>query len=280
MAARAIWKGAIELDGLQVPVKLYSAVQDRRVHFRLLHDRDLAPVKQVMVDAETEKPVESDDIKKGAAAEAGRFVIVTREDLKAVEPPPSRAIAVERCIARQALDYGFYDRPYWLGPDGQAADYQALVAALDEGQEAICSWVMRNRSYVGALMRRGENLMLITLRQAAEVIAPAEIDVPQGRAADSKELAMARQLVEMLQGGFAPQEYRDEHRVRLHELVERKAKGEKIGLVRPSNKRAPSSLSGALQRSIAALGQRKPSVSRVEPSGRAHERKVHRHGRA
>lgn len=254
MAARAMWKGVIGFAGMQVPVKLYSGIEESGVHFRLLHDRDHAPVVQKMVDPETGREVRRDAVRKGIPVGRGRYVILTADELTSVEPAARRTIAIDRFVPASALDHAFYDRPYWLGPDGAAGRYAALVAALQRAQrEGIARWVMRQRAYIGALRVHERHLMLITLRHAAEVVQADEIVTPpDGRAADPKELAMARELVGMLEGPFEPDQYRDEYRDRVLELVRRKARGEKIPALRSHRPRAVSDLTDALRKSLAA----------------------------
>lgn len=270
MAARAIWKGTINFGDIDIPVKLYAAVQDAGVHFRLLHDRDRAPVVRKMLNARTGKEVGHESTRMAAPVARGRFVVLSAEELASVEPEPSRVIEIVRFVPTAALDHAFYDRPYWLAPDGpHDARYWALVDALsDDGREGIARWVMRKRAYTGALRVHEDRLVLITTRHAGEVVEPGEVAAPAGRAPDAKELDMARQLVEMLEGPFEPDEYRDEYRQRVLELVQRKARGEKIPAVRPLRKRAASNLIEALQKSIAA----------ATPAAKARDRSKRVHG--
>ena len=98
MATRAIWRAAIAFGDVEIPVKLYAGVQDTTVHFRLLHDKDLAPVKQMMVEPDSGKPVASDEIQRGALVKRGRFVVLTPEEIASIEPEESRQITVERFV--------------------------------------------------------------------------------------------------------------------------------------------------------------------------------------
>jgi DNA end-binding protein Ku len=257
MAGRAIWRAHLQLGKTAIPVKLYSAIEDRGIHFRLLHARDHAPVVQRMVDPTTGAEVARERMQKGAAVGGGRFVILHPDELARVEPEDSRAIVVERTVPAGALDHAFYDRPYWVGPDGQDARYWALAAALrDEKVEGIARWVMRKRTYAGALRARDGRLVLVTLRHAGEVVEPGEVQAPRGRPPDPKELQMARQLVGMLEGPFEPEAYRDEYRDRVLDLVRRKQRGQKIPRPRRAPKRAVPTLAQALQRSIGAARSR------------------------
>lgn len=251
MAAPAIWKGTLRFGSVEVPVKLYSAVEDRKVHFRLLDAKAKKPVEQRMVHPASGEPVPAKEVGKGWEAEPGVFVALDDEDLEEAQPEPSRDVEITRFVPAEAIEPPWYERPYWLGPDGKDArePYFALAAALArEGREGVARWTMRKKRYVGALHARDGRLMLVTLRNAGEVISAADLPAPRGRAPSERELAMARQLVEALEDDFRPEDYRDEYRERVAELVETKAKGKtpKVRKIRPKKP------SGDLDRALAA----------------------------
>ena len=131
MAGRAMWKGVVKAGTQSVPVKLYSAVQERTVHFRLLHKTDHAPVKQQLVSAETDEVIEYAEVRKGFPLSRGRMVLFEKEELETLEPEDSRDIEITRFINPSDLDSRFYERPYYLGPDGNTKAYFAAVAALE-----------------------------------------------------------------------------------------------------------------------------------------------------
>jgi len=258
MAARAIWKGQLKLGGTKVPVKLYSAVQDRTVRFHVLDDRQKKRVKQHMVDPDSGEEVPNEEIQKGYEIEPGRYVILTAEDLEKLEPPASRDIEIVEFVPQTKISQQWYERPYYLGPDGDEKDYFALVEALQKKEaEGIANWVMRKKYYAGALRAVDDYLYLFTLRDANEVILADELTKPSGAAPTQKELAMARQLVEMLQGEFDPSEYKDEYRERVMEFIEKKAKGHAPRLKAVKAKRATTGLDNVLAKSIESLRKEK-----------------------
>ncbi|MFP4517050.1 MAG: Ku protein [Desulfovibrionales bacterium] len=252
MAARAIWKGVIRFEEVEVPVKLYSAVQDRKVHFRLLHEKDLTPVKQKMVHPQTGEPVPFEEIVRGVEVEGGVIVLLEDEELEAVQPQPSRNIAVTRFVEPSLLNHQWYDRPYFLSPDGNEQAYFALARALGEGRkEGIARWTMRGKEYIGAMQSDGRVITLVTLFHAEEVIDAAALPRPQGRELMDQELAMAEQLVRALEGDFDPSTYRDEYRDRVQDLVETKARGGIVEFKRVEEKKPEGvSLTNMLQQSI------------------------------
>ncbi len=256
MAARAIWKASIELGRSEVPVKLYSAVEDRTVHFHLLEKRTHSRVKQHMVNRDSGKEVRSDEIRKGYEIEPDTFVVVEDEDLAKIEPEASSTIEVQHFLPEGKIPHQYYDRPYYLGPDGDSKTYFALAEALARKErEGLAHWVMRKKHYVGALRSRDGYLLLITLRHAEEVLSARELDPPPGKAPDPREIKMAEQLVSALQDDFRAEDYSDEYRERVMSYIEAKAKGRKPKLQSMSAPKATRSLEHALAASLKAASK-------------------------
>ena len=211
MAARAIWKANLKLGSTTVPVDLYSAVVDKTVHFHILEERTKSRIRQHMVNPETNEEVPNDEIKRAYQVDPGIFVVLTDEELEKLEPKPSRDIKIDRFVPSRNISSQWYERPYYLGPNGNEEAYFALVDALaNKEREGIAHWVMRGKEYVGALRSQDDYLMLVTLRHADEVVSAQDLAAPAGRALDKKEIDMARQLVELLEGEFDPAAFKDE----------------------------------------------------------------------
>jgi DNA end-binding protein Ku len=262
MAARAIWKGRIRFDSVDVPVKLYSAVQDRAVHFRLLDARRKEPVKQEMVDPDSGKVVAAGDVRRALPTDDGDLVILTEEELAEAEPEPSRDIEITRFLPPEEINHQWYDRPYFLGPDEDDQGYFALRQALaSRGREGVARWVMRKKAYVGALRAEGDYLMLITLRYAGEVVPASALRPPGGRDLDQKELRMAKQLVSaMEEESFDIAAFRDEYRERVMELVEAKAAGKVVKFPAAPERKPEKSLAEVLEKSLKAAGKGRKSA--------------------
>jgi DNA end-binding protein Ku len=254
MAARAIWKGELKLGTTKVPVKLYSAVEDRTVRFHILDDRAKKRVKQHMIHPDSGEEVPTEEIQKGYEIEPGKYVILTEEDLEKLEPPPSRDIDIVEFLPENTISQQWYERPYYVGPDGDEKEYFALVEALkNKEKEAIAQWVMRAKYYAGVLRAVDDYLFIFTLRDAKEVILADDLAKPAGAAPTQKELAMATQLVKMLQGEFDAGEYKDEYRERVMEFIEKKAKGRAPRLKPVKAKRQTAALDSVLAKSIESL---------------------------
>jgi DNA end-binding protein Ku len=258
MAARAIWKASIRFGAADVPVKLYSAVQDRAVHFRLLDAKALEPVQQQMVDPETDAVVEPGEVRRAVELGEGRLVVLAEEDLAELEPEASREIEVVRFVPSGEITHAWYDRPYFLGPDGDDEGYFALAEALErEGREGVARWTMRKKEYVGALRGDGGYLVLITLRHAGEVVPASALPAPAGRELDAREVAMAKQLVAAMEDELDFTAFRDEYRERVLSLVEAKASGQVMKFPKAPKRRKEADLAGVLEASLAARKERK-----------------------
>lgn len=254
MAARAIWKGRLNVGSASIPVKLYSAVEDRTVRFHVLDDRHRMRIKQHMVDPDNGEEVSPDEIQKGYEVEPGRFVVLTETELEALKPEASREIEVEEFVSPDQISQQWYERPYYLAPDGDQKNYFALAEALAKREvEGVAHWVMRNKSYVGVLRAEGGYLFLITLRNAGEVISASELPKPAGPAPTAKELAMAKTLVSMLAGEFDVNDYKDEYRERVMKFIEQKAKGKAPRLRAVKARAKTGSLDQILVKSLESL---------------------------
>jgi DNA end-binding protein Ku len=255
MAARAIWKAILKIGAERLPLRLYSAVEDRTVHFNVLEKSTMARIKQHMVNPESGKQVPNDQIQNAYEVEPGVYVRLADEDLERSKPKESREIEITRFVPASHIDQQWYDRPYYLGPDeGDTPGYFALAAALEtEKREGIAHWTMRKSRYVGALRSEGGYLMLITLRFAEEVLTADELPPLTGRPPDAKELQMAEQLVLALEGEFRPGDYHDEYRERVMKFIEAKAKGPKPKLRIVARKKETTSVADNLAASLKAV---------------------------
>lgn len=265
MASRAIWKGTLELGRSHIPIKLYAAVKDLTVHFHLLERRRHARVKQRMVSPDTGKEVPSNEIRKGYEIEPDKFVIVEDDDLDTIQPEPSTAIEVPHFLPEGRIGHQYYERPYYLGPDGDTKSYFALAEALARKErEGVAQWVMRKKEYVGALRSREGYLLLITLRHEEEVISARDLRPPEAKPADVREVKMAEQLVSALEDEFRAEDYTDQYRDRVLKYIEAKAKGRKPKLEMIQTRRPPKSLADMLAASLKsaeALSRKEKAVA-------------------
>ena len=236
MAGGTIWKGYIHFGDTDVAVKLHTAVREERIQFHLLHSRDQVRLRQQMVCAYEKQPVPTEEQTKGFEVEDGKYIIVDPEELEQTVPESNRMIEVHEFVKTGQIDPIFLDRVYYLEPDMagiQGKEYGALVKSLKEMDvEGICTWTMRKRSYLGALQASGKVLRLNTLRYADEVVPVKSLglqDVPLSE----KELTIGSDLIEKLTAPFEPRKFENEHQKKLQEMIEKKARGEKIAVLAP-----------------------------------------------
>jgi DNA end-binding protein Ku len=263
MAGRAIWKGTLQLGSMALPLKLYSAVQDRSVHFHLLDADEHQRVEQRMVNPQTGEPVVKGAVQKGFPLDDGSFVVLEPEELAAIEPAPSRDITVSRFVPHGSVPRALFVRPYYLGPDGRSSAYFALAKVLSDGLDGVVHWVMRKREYHGVLFAADGYLMLATLRHAAELVSASALPRPTGRAHSEKELSMAEQLIASYTGELDLTSFHDEYRERVLSLVDKKAHGKRVRLAKPPVKREEPSLLAALEKSLKAPKRDKRRERRV-----------------
>lgn len=254
--ARALWKGHLAIGKHDVPVKMYSAVQDRKIHFRLLHAKDLSPVQQRIVRKTDGKEVAREHRRKAYPVDGESAVMFAPEELERLEPGTGRTIDVCRFVPLEAISDQWYDRPYYMGPDDDDDAYFALVAALERREVVgVARWVMRHKRYVGALSVAGDHLMMTTLRRSDQVLAVA-VEGTAGKP-DEKELRLAEQLVSFIADDFDPAQWQDEYRQRVTQLIEAKQRGQPVKLAAHPRKRAAGGLADQLKMSLSAARERK-----------------------
>jgi DNA end-binding protein Ku len=257
---RAIWSGALSFGLVNVPVKLYTAVQQKDVRFHLLHVKDGGRIHMKRYCGAEDREVPLEEIVKGYELSKDRYVALTPEELSALDPQKSRAIEIKDFVALSEIDPIYFETTYYLVPDPPAAKAYRLLgdAMRDAGKVGIASFVLRTREALCCVRPVGDGaLALSTMNRADEIMPISSLDLPKGGEASERELHMARQLVDSLAGPFEPERYPDVHREQVLALVERKAAGEVIEA--PAAEPTPAevvSLSDALSASLAAARKR------------------------
>ncbi|MDP1805013.1 MAG: Ku protein [Acidimicrobiales bacterium] len=231
--ARAIWSGSISFGLVSVPVKAFSAVRDHSVHFNQLEKKTGARINYKKVSDKTGKEVAGDEIESGYEIASGKYVVVEDEELEKLKPRTSRTIDISDFVDLHQIDPIYYERTYWLGPDGEAAErpYRLLLAAMeDEGKAGIGTVVMRKKQYLAAIRPLDGALAMSTMRFADEVVPQKDVDALPGKGAkpDPKELKLASQIIGSLATEWDPSRYHDTYTEELKRLIEAKAKGKEI----------------------------------------------------
>lgn len=266
---RAIWSGAVTFGLVNIPVKLFTAVQQKEVHFNMLHGADGARIQMKRFCSAEGKEVPFEEIVKGYEVSPGRYVTVTREELEAYDPKATRTIEIHDFVELADIDPIFFESTYYLVPDRTAAKaYRLLGDAMRKaGKVGIATAVLRTKESLCCVRPSGDVLALSTMNRADEIVAPASLELPEmATVPTERELQMAEQLVDSLAGAFEPERYPDLRRERVLELIERKAEGQTIEA--PAASEAPLevvSLADALSASLAAARRRSPERAAPHP---------------
>jgi DNA end-binding protein Ku len=232
---RAIWTGSLGFGLVNVPVKLYSATEDKDISFHQLAADTGERIRYRRVGEESGKEVAYEDIVKGYEVEKGRYVLVTSEELEAVEPGRGRTIEIEDFVDLDDVDPVYFQKTYYIAPadkDGASKPYALLRETMaDAGKVGIARFVLRNKQHLAAVRPRSDVLVLETMYFADEVRIPDsidEIDTGSAPKVTEREKAAAMQLVQALSSEWDPQRYEDTYRARVLELIEAKAGGQEV----------------------------------------------------
>jgi DNA end-binding protein Ku len=250
---RSIWNGTIAFGAVAVPIKLYSAVESKTVHFTEVHLDDGARIEHRTFCSKEDKEVPREQIVKGYEIKSGTYVVVDKEDIDAAGGSRSRIIDVEHFVDAAEIDPVFYDKTYYVGAQDDGDDaYRLLHDALEQtGRAAIGRFTFHNREYLAAIRAYDSVLALHTMRFADELVDAGDLDadVPS-RKADAKQVKMAQQLIASLHEAFAPDKLHDEYRETVLDAIKRKAKGEDVAGPEEPEQESGDDLMAALQASL------------------------------
>ena len=254
---QAIWTGSISFGLVTVPVRLVSATRSQDVRFNQLEAATGSRIRYRRVSEQTGEEVPNDQIVKGYELENGHYVVLDNDELAALKPSASRMIEIEDFVDLSEIDPIYFEQPYYLVPDKDAAKAYRLLSRVmeDEGKVAVGRFVLRSKEALVAIRPIDGMLCLETMRYADEVL-PVDRELVDSQPEPSeRELEMARQLVDTLAGEFDPEKYHDEYREEVLALIEAKAAGEEI--VAPAAPEEPAKvldLMAALEASLARTG--------------------------
>ncbi|WP_131740519.1 non-homologous end joining protein Ku [Actinomadura roseirufa] len=252
---RSIWKGAISFGLVTIPVKLYSATEQRDVAFHQVHREDGGRIKYKRVCTIDGEEVPYSDIAKGYELPGGEIVVLTDEDFADLPLSSSRRIDVLQFVERDEVDPIYFAKSYYLEPEGQGAKpYVLLRDALEEsGQVAIVKVALRQRESLATLRVRAGVFVLETMLWPDEVRAPGFPFLEEDIEVRKQELTMATSLIESMEGEFDPAEYKDAYREALQQVIDAKVEGREV--TRPAEEAAEepaADLLSALRASVEA----------------------------
>jgi DNA end-binding protein Ku len=228
---RAIWNGTISFGLVNVPIGLYSAIEEKQIRFHQV-TKSGHRVRQKRVDEKTGREVDYDALVKGYEKARGKVVLVEPEELEAAAPEQTRTIEIEDFVELADIDPITYNSAYYVAPrTGAGADkaYALLREAMRKtGRAAIGRFVMRTKQYLAVIRAKDDVLVLETLYFADEIRDPAELKIPKRVSVGTRELKIATQLIDSLTTEWDPGRYKDTYRARVQKVIDRKAKGETI----------------------------------------------------
>jgi DNA end-binding protein Ku len=266
---RAIWSGAITFGLVNVPVRMYSAVAEHKLHFHFVHKKDDSPIGYQKVCKKEDKPVPDKEIVKGFEYKKGEYVYMEDEDFAAARVEGYKTIDITDFVPYADIDPIYFAKTYYLGPqDGAEKVYSLLVQAMEDSELAgIAKFVMRDRQYLGCLRVRDG---VITLEQMyfEDEIRPVGELKPSKASVGKQELAMAAQLIQSFTSDFKPDKYEDTYRDELCAVIKAKRKGKDVHVAAAvqEEEEAPDLLS-ALRASIEQARGGKPTRSRASKNG-------------
>lgn len=259
---RPLWKGAISFGMVSIPVKLYTATEEKDVRFNMLHAKDMARIRQKRFCSEEDVEVEADEIVKGFEVSPGRYVTLTEDDFEKVPVNTTRTIEITDFVSMEEIDPILYQKTYYLEPeDVGMKPFALLMRALKEtGRVAVAKVSMRQKEQLCTLRIYENTIALETMFYADEIRSPAELTVPDPEAEVSdRELKMATSLVDMLTTTeFDLTEYKDNYRDALLGIIRAKAEGQTIEAPPPAPAKI-TDLTEALRASVEEIRRRKAS---------------------
>jgi DNA end-binding protein Ku len=236
--ARSMWRGAIQFGLVTIPVKLYLATESRGgLSFNLLHKDDLQRIQMKTYCPEHGEISRSDTV-RGYEWSKGQYVVIEEEDFEKVPLKTVRAIEIEQFVPADRGGHAttFVKQAYYIEPEavGRKAFLLLRQVLQDQGLQAVCKIVLKDREVLCAMDPFADTMLLSTLYWPDEVRDIADLDLPDTDVEfKPAEIAMAKQLVDAMTGDFDATAYRDEYREALFKVIEAKVEGQEVEAPEP-----------------------------------------------
>jgi DNA end-binding protein Ku len=271
---RTIWNGSVSFGLVNIPVGLALATQRKDVSFRTLHRECGTPIKQKRWCPVHERDVEPDELVKGWEFAKGQYVLVEESDLEAVALQRSQSIAILRFVRLEDVDPVYFDRTYYLapaGPEAQRRPYVLLLRAMEEsGMAAVGKFVLWGKENLCLIRAQAGALLLETLFFAEDVRAKDEIEEAVAATdVQEAELKLAEQVISSLAGEWAPEDFENDYRRDLAQMLEAKIAGQEIVAPEPAAEAPVIDLMEALRQSVADAQGRRAAQDSSDGKGAA-----------
>jgi Ku protein len=255
---RAIWTGSISFGLVNVPVRMYSAIDEQDLRFHLVHEPDGGRIGYQKICKAEGDPVPDDEIVKAFEVEKDELVVLTDEDFAAAKTEGVKTIEISDFVPYDEIDPIYFERTYYLGPQqGAEKVYKLFREAMEQtGLAALGKYVMRDRQHLGCLRVR-EGAITLEKMFFHDEIRPLDDVAPGGGKVAKAELEMATALIEQFTGKFEPEKYEDTYREKLCEIIKAKQKGETITAAPVEDEEEPADLLAALKASVEAAKRSK-----------------------
>lgn len=227
---RPLWKGAITFGLISIPVRLYSAVQEKSLKFHLMHEEDGGRIKQERVCSKCGKKLSWDDLVRGYEYSKDHYVTFTDDELEALDVDSIRAIDVVAFVPLEDIDPIYFNKTYYVAPEQAGLKaYRLLADALEaEGQVGVAKVALREKEHLATVRLKDDVFVLETMHWPDEIRAPEFEELTKKVKIQDSEVKMARQLIQQLASEFNPEEFADEYRAKLEELVQAKVEGAEV----------------------------------------------------
>lgn len=226
--ARSIWKGSIAFGLVNIPVSLTGAEQRPDVQLHMVDSKNHARIRYERVNADSGEEVPWDRMVKGYEYEEGQFILLSEEELAAVEPKLTKTIEISEFVSLADIDPLLFDKPYYLEPEKRGRKAYALLreAMRKSGKAGISRVVIRTREYLSAMFVRGDALVLMLLRFPQEIKASSKLELPSSKDKEwhpvKRELELAERLIGEMTTKWNPEDFHDEYRRALMDYIDKK----------------------------------------------------------
>lgn len=260
-----MWKGAISFGLVNIPIKMFTATEEKDIRFRFLHKECNTPLKYQKTCPTCRREVNESEIVRGYEYEIGHFIIMTDNDISALQSEvDNKTIEILDFVNLPEIDPIYFDKSYYLAPQetGNKAYTLLLRAMQDTGKIAVAKMTIRNKQTLAALRVYQNVLVMETIFYPDEVRATSLIPGLAEKAdVVAKELDIATRLIETLTAPFNPEKYHDEYRAALRELIDKKIEGKEIEVAPEAPHKNVIDLMEALQASLNANKKKAPKKS-------------------
>jgi DNA end-binding protein Ku len=260
-----MWKGAISFGLVSIPIKVFPATEEKGLSFNQLHDEDHGRIKYQRVCAKCGEIVPFEHIVKGYEYEKDKYVVLTDEELDSVPVESSRAIDILQFVDREEIDPIYYKKTYYLVPEETGVKAYRLLreAMAEDGRVGVAKVSFRDKEHLSALRFKDEVLVLETMYWPDEIRAADFPELEKDAKLRPQEVQMARSLIDNLTEDWHPEQYRDDYREALLEIVEKKVAGEEIEFIEAPEPTKVVDLMEALKASVEAA--KKPRAGAAAP---------------